>query len=144
MPAHVHASNELNKPTPVAIVIGADPTIPLTAVSGLPRGVDELGVADALRGKSLERARCETIDLEVPTTAEIVIEGEIPPNYEELEGPFGKYHGYMGPIRYRPLWTLRQLPAGTTPSIMPTSVRYLPVKAVSCVPLGGNQESIPI
>lgn len=103
IPAHVQANNELNQPTPVAIVIGADPTIPLTAVSGLPRGVDELEVAGALRGESLEMVRCETIDLEVPATAEIVIEGEIPPHYEEPEGPFGEYHGYMGPHTVSPI-----------------------------------------
>ena len=40
--------------------------------------------------------RCETVDLEVPSTAEIVIEGEIPIDYLEPEGPFGEFTGYMG------------------------------------------------
>ena len=93
---HIRANNELNQPTPVAIVMGADPSIPLCAVSGIPRGIDELEVAGALRNEPIEMVNCETIDLEVPATAEIVIEGEIAPNYLEHEGPFGEYQGYMG------------------------------------------------
>ncbi len=109
IPAHVQANNELNRPTPVAIVIGADPTIPLAAVASLPRCVDELEVAGALRGKPVEMVRCETIDIEVPATAEIVIEGEIPPNYEEPEGPFGEYHGYMGSHTVSPIVDIKAI-----------------------------------
>lgn len=94
---HVEMNNNLGRPTPVAIVMGTDPTVGLTSVSKLPYGVSEFAVAGGLRGEPLKLVKCVTSDLEVPATAEIVIEGEIPPNYLEHEGPFGEYTGYMGP-----------------------------------------------
>lgn len=106
---HIRANDERNQPTPVAIVIGADPSIPLCAVSGIPRGIDELEVAGALRGEPLETVKCETIDLEVPASAEMVIEGEIPPNYREKEGPFGEYPGYMGPETMSPIVNVKAI-----------------------------------
>ncbi|MFZ5646955.1 MAG: UbiD family decarboxylase [Bacillota bacterium] len=94
---HVEMNNALDRPTPVAIVMGTDPTIGLTSVSKVPYGVNEFSVAGGLRGEPVKLVKCITSDLEVPATAEIVIEGEIPPNHLEHEGPFGEYTGYMGP-----------------------------------------------
>jgi UbiD family decarboxylase len=81
--------------TPIAVVLGADPVIGLTSVSKVPFGLDELAVAGGLRGAAVEVVRCKTSDLEVPATAEIVMEGEIPAGVREEEGPFGEYPGYM-------------------------------------------------
>lgn len=106
---HIDATNELNEPLPIAIVIGADPTIPLVAVSSVPKGVDELEVAGSIKGEPIEMVKCETIDLEVPATAEIVIEAEIPPNYTEEEGPFGEYVGYMGPSGMAPIFKVKAI-----------------------------------
>ncbi len=94
---HVEKNNKLGRPTPVAVVIGADPVIGLVSVTRVPRDLDELAVAGALRGAPLEVVRCVGVDLEVPATAEIVIEGMIEANKLEEEGPFGEYTGYMGP-----------------------------------------------
>ena len=81
--------------TPIAVVLGADPVIGLTSVSKVPFGLDELSVAGGLRGEAVEVVRCKTSDLEVPATAEIIMEGEIPAGVREEEGPFGEYPGYM-------------------------------------------------
>jgi len=94
---HVEMHNRANRPTPVAIVLGTEPTIGLTSVAKIPYGLSEFAVAGRLRGEPVELVKCETIDLEVPATAEIVIEGEIRANELEHEGPFGEYTGYMGP-----------------------------------------------
>ena len=94
---HVEKNNKLKQPTPVAVVIGADPVIGLASVSRLPQDMDELAVAGGLRGQAVDVVRCVTVDLEVPATAEIVVEGVIRPNEFESEGPFGEYTGYMGP-----------------------------------------------
>jgi UbiD family decarboxylase len=85
-----------NQPFPVAIVLGADPVVPMAAVAPVPYGRDELAVAGALRGKPLELVPCVSIPLEVPALAEIVIEGEI--LFDDLrdEGPFGEFTGYYG------------------------------------------------
>ncbi len=83
-------------PFPVAIVIGADPVVLMTATSPVPFGTDELAVAGALRQAPLELVRCVTVPLEVPASAEIVIEGEVVPDDVMDEGPFGEFTGYYG------------------------------------------------
>lgn len=94
---HVEKNNKMGRPTPVAIVIGADPVIGLVSVTRLPQDLDELAVAGALRGEPVKVIPCKSVDLEVPAAAEIVIEGIIRANELESEGPFGEYTGYMGP-----------------------------------------------
>ena len=85
-----------NEPFPVALVLGADPTVVMTAPAPIPFGIDELAIAGALRGKPLELVPCKTIPLEVPASAEIVIEGEILPDELREEGPFGEFTGHYG------------------------------------------------
>ena len=104
---HVRKNDERNRPTPVAVVIGADPSIGYVSVSKLPESVDEFAVAGGLRGEPVELVPCKTVPLEVPATAEIVLEGEIPPNVREPEGPFGEYTGYMGPAGKEPLFLIK-------------------------------------
>ncbi len=94
---HIEKNNRAGKPTPVAIVQGTDPVIGLVSVSRVQADMDELAVAGGLRGAPVELVRCRTVDLEVPATAEIVIEGMVRANELEDEGPFGEYTGYMGP-----------------------------------------------
>ena len=94
---HVEKNNRAGKPTPVAIVMGTEPVVGLVSVSRVQADMDELAVAGRLRGKAVEVVRCQSVDLEVPATAEVVIEGIIRPNELENEGPFGEYTGYMGP-----------------------------------------------
>ncbi len=81
----------------VAIAIGCDPVIPLVNQCKAPYGVDELTLAGALRGQAVEVVRCHTVNLEVPATSEIVIEGHILPHLREIEGPFGEVTGYQTP-----------------------------------------------
>lgn len=87
-----------NEPMPVAIVIGHDPSVYFTASWSGGMNVDELELASTLfkkrYGRPLSLVKCETVDLEVPADAEIVIEGEIPPKVREKEGPFGEFQGY--------------------------------------------------
>lgn len=81
---------------PAAIVLGATPVVGLTSVVKVPYGVNEYTIASAVAGEPIELVKCQTVDLEVPATAEIVIEGEIPVDFVEREAPFGEYTGYMG------------------------------------------------
>ncbi len=86
----------LGRKMPVAVVVGADPTIGLVSVSRVPYDADELAVAGGLRRAPVPLVRCETVDLEVPATAEFVLEGEVDTNFLEEEGPFGEFPGYLG------------------------------------------------
>ena len=80
----------------VAAVIGTPPAVNMTAVSKIPYGVDEFEVAGGLMGAPLELVKCETVDIEVPAHAEIVIEGRVSTVIREPEGPFGEFTGFMG------------------------------------------------
>ena len=88
---------------PVAIAIGTDPVLMLASQWDAPYGVDELELAGALRGEPVEVVRAETVDLMVPATAEIVIEGYIQPQVREIEGPFGEVGGYSTPKFPKPV-----------------------------------------
>ncbi|MBA7671643.1 3-octaprenyl-4-hydroxybenzoate carboxy-lyase [subsurface metagenome] len=94
-------------PMPVAVAVGVDPVILMAAAAKVPLDVDELAVAGALRGEAIPLVKCETIDLEVPATAEIILEGEILPGEKETEGPFGEYTGYMGGPYELPLFHIK-------------------------------------
>ena len=80
-----------------AVFIGGPPVLQLAAVSKVPYGVDEYGVAGALAGAPIEVVEAETVDILVPAQAEIVIEGRIPTDALEPEAPFGEASGYLGP-----------------------------------------------
>ena len=88
---------------PVAIAIGTDPVLMLASQWDAPYGVDELELAGALRGEPVEVVRAETVDLMVPATAEVVIEGYIQPQMREVEGPFGEVGGYSTPKYPKPV-----------------------------------------
>ncbi|MDP2646968.1 MAG: UbiD family decarboxylase [Desulfobacterales bacterium] len=83
-------------PTPCAVVIGADPVVGMVSAATPSYGMDAYMLAGGLRGQPLELTACQTVDIAVPATAEIVIEGHIPTD-REAEGPFGETTGYMSP-----------------------------------------------
>jgi 2,5-furandicarboxylate decarboxylase 1 len=82
-----------NEPMPVAVVIGAHPALYYAAGFTSAYGLDELEVAGALIGDPIRMVKCETVDLEVPADAELVIEGEVLPEGMIEEGPFGEVTG---------------------------------------------------
>ncbi len=82
-------------PLQAAMVLGAPPNISYVAISKFAEDVDELAVAGGFAGAPVEVVRCKTVDLEVPAHAEIVVEGIIPTDTLEPEGPFGEMTGFM-------------------------------------------------
>ena len=78
----------------VAVAIGTDPALTFSAIVPAPPDVEEYIVAGFLRQKPIELVKCETVDLEVPANAEIILEGYV--NLDELrtEGPFGDHTGF--------------------------------------------------
>src|SRR5262249_59865183 len=83
-----------------AVVSGWEPYIAVLAGPPTPPGVCEWDVMGGYRGEAAELVRCETVDLEVPASAEIVIEGVISddPGTYESEGPFGEFTGYVSDV----------------------------------------------
>ncbi len=84
-------------PFPVAVCLGGDPCLTYAATAPLPPDVDELLFAGWLRQKPVELVKCETSDLEVPATSDIVLEGYVDPADQRPEGPFGDHTGYYSP-----------------------------------------------
>lgn len=79
---------------PVAIALGSDPSITYAASAPLPPDIDELLFAGFLRQSPVKLVKCKTVDLEVPATAEVVIEGYVDQNELQREGPFGDHTGF--------------------------------------------------
>jgi UbiD family decarboxylase len=89
----IAAAQERGERLGVATVMGAHPALTIASQIRPPLGVDETEIAGAIRGKPIELVRCETIDVEVPADAEVVIEGEVLVGEKADDGPFGEYPG---------------------------------------------------
>jgi 4-hydroxy-3-polyprenylbenzoate decarboxylase len=101
---------------PIAIAIGTEPIASSIAGSPVPTGVSEPDVTGGIRGEPVDLVQCETIDLQVPATSEIVIEGEVLPKERVDEGPFGEFTGYMASERApRPVIEVKCLTYRTNP-----------------------------
>ena len=99
----------------VATAIGVDPAIIIGSQAKVPWGVDEFYVAGGLRGAPVKLVPCETIDVEVPAAAEIVIEGVAIPGERVPDGPYGEYPGCYSEAKQSPVVkvtaiTMRQNP----------------------------------
>ncbi len=86
-----------HKEMPIAVAIGWEPSLDFVGGSPVPKGVCEYDVVGAIRGAPVELVKCETVDLYVPATSEIVIEGYlgIEPESYTMEGPFAEFTGYV-------------------------------------------------
>src|SRR3989454_1184373 len=78
----------------VAVAIGTEPAVTFSAIVPAPPDVEEYLIAGFLRQKPLELVKCETVDLEVPATSEIVLEGHVHLDELRTEGPFGDHTGF--------------------------------------------------
>ena len=88
----------MGKPMPVAVVVGCDPLMFLMGAARLSAFESEYDLAGSIRGESIEVVKCETNDLIVPATSEIVVEGEVDADKFLEEGPFGEYTGYYSGV----------------------------------------------
>ena len=97
------------EPFPVAVALGADPGTILGAVTPVPDTLSEYGFAGLLRGSRTEVVKCLTHDLQVPASAEFVLEGYIYPDDMEDEGPFGDHTGYYNEVERFPVFTVERI-----------------------------------
>lgn len=116
-----------NLPMPAAVAIGGQPVIPIVSCVPLPPFVNEVDIAGALQGDPIPLVKCETVDLEVPATAEIVLEGVVLPNERKTEGPFGEYMGYeSGKASPKPVFRVDAITYRNNP-ILPFSNMGMPI-----------------
>ncbi|ODV12538.1 MAG: 3-octaprenyl-4-hydroxybenzoate decarboxylase [Thiobacillus sp. SCN 64-317] len=97
------------QPFPVAVALGADPATILGAVTPVPDSLSEYQFAGLLRGAKTEVVKCLGNDLQVPASAEIVLEGVIHPGETALEGPYGDHTGYYNEQETFPVFTVERI-----------------------------------
>ncbi|MEQ1779298.1 MAG: 4-hydroxy-3-polyprenylbenzoate decarboxylase [Nitrosomonas sp.] len=97
------------KPYPLAVALGADPATILGAVTPVPDSLSEYQFAGLLRGSKTEVVKCIGNELQVPASAEIVLEGAIYPDETALEGPYGDHTGYYNEQETFPVFTIERM-----------------------------------
>ena len=114
---------DIGKPMTFALALGAEPFLPFVGGMPLPDHFDEADFVGGYFGEPSQVVRCETVDLEVPATAEIVVEGYLSNTQTEHEGPMGEYAGYLwpGPPSQKPLYSVTAI-THRNDAILPISV----------------------
>lgn len=97
------------KPFPVSVALGADPATILGAVTPVPDTLSEYAFAGLLRGDKTEVVKCIGNDLQVPASAEFILEGFIAPGDMAPEGPFGDHTGYYNEVDNFPVFTVERI-----------------------------------
>jgi UbiD family decarboxylase len=101
---------KIGKPMPFAVVQGGDPGIPMVGGMPIPAEMDEGTYLGTLYGEPVEVVKCETVDLEVPATAEVIIEGHVSITRDATEGPYAEFHGYALPeTSPEPVYTIEAI-----------------------------------
>ncbi|MFT3962741.1 4-hydroxy-3-polyprenylbenzoate decarboxylase [Propionivibrio sp.] len=109
-----HCLAHPGQPFPVAVVLGCDPATILGAVTPVPDNLSEYQFAGLLRGRKTELVKClgpaqAKADLQVPASAEIVLEGHVDPGETALEGPYGDHTGYYNEQATFPVFTIERI-----------------------------------
>jgi 4-hydroxy-3-polyprenylbenzoate decarboxylase len=104
-----HGLHYPGQPFPIAVALGADPATILGAVTPVPDALSEYQFAGLLRGAKTELVKCLGSNLQVPASAEIVLEGVIHADETALEGPFGDHTGYYNEQERFPVFTIERI-----------------------------------
>ena len=117
-----HEFKKQGKIMECAVAIGADPAVCYSASAPLPFGIDEFLFAGFIRKSPVPLVKCKTVDLEIPATAEIVLEGFIDPSEMRLEGPFGDHTGYYSQDGDYPVFRITAITHRKNPIYLTTIV----------------------
>jgi 4-hydroxy-3-polyprenylbenzoate decarboxylase len=133
---------------PVAVALGADPATTLGAVTPVPDSISEYAFAGLLRGSKTELVRCYSElcrehDLQVPATAEYILEGYLEPGEVAEEGPFGDHTGYYNEVESFPVFTVTTITHRENP-IYHSTYTGRPPDEPSILGLALNEVFIPI
>lgn len=119
-------AEEKNRGLEVATAIGVEPSLVIGSQAKVPYGIDEYHVAGGLRGAPVQLTKCETIDVEVPASAEIVIEGVTIPGERVADGPYGEYPGCYSEVKQAPVLKVTAITMRKNP-IYQTALTGMPV-----------------
>ncbi len=125
---HHRVAERLGKRLEVAVALGPEPVLPYCATAPMPEGLDELLLAGFLARRRIELVKCVTVDLEVPASSHIVLEGYVEPGERRREGPFGDHTGlYSQPDDY-PVFHLTCVTRRKRPTYLTTIVGVPPME----------------
>ena len=100
---HLRKAAAMNKKLEVAVAIGVHPLLVMAAATPIPVQLSEWLFAGLYAGEGVRLTKCKTIDLQVPSHSEVVLEGSISPGEEMIDGPFGDHMGFYGGVENSPL-----------------------------------------
>lgn len=147
---HVAKAAKAGKPLEIAFACSCDPALSLAAATSVPYGIDEFTFAGGLRGRPLDVVQCDTVDLEVPATAEFILEGVILPGEEEPIGWHSNVAGYYDKVQLFPVIqvnciTHRKNPIwhATMEMVPPFDHNYIGLLPVESELLSDLQQKIP-
>src|SRR5258707_13147488 len=112
----------------VAVAIGTEPALTFSAIVPAPPEIEEFIIAGFLRQKPVELVKCETVDLEVPASAEIVLEGSVKVDELRTEGPFGDHTGFYSLEDEYPVFHVPCIKHGKNPIYATTIVGKPPMQ----------------
>src|SRR5438067_5957093 len=125
---HCRVAERLGRRLDVAVALGAEPVLPYCATAPMPEGLDELLLGGFLSRRRIELVKCVTVDLEVPASSQIVLEGYVEPGERRREGPFGDHTGlYSQPDDY-PVFHLTCVTRRKRPTYLTTIVGVPPME----------------
>lgn len=133
----------LDRPMPVAVAIGCEPATTIAAVTPVPDQIGEFHFAGLLRRKPVELVRCKTIDLEVPASSEIILEGEILPGETADEGPHGDHTGFYNSVESFPIFHIRCITHRSDPIYLTTTTGR-PPREDAAIGLALNRVFLPL
>jgi 4-hydroxy-3-polyprenylbenzoate decarboxylase len=125
---HYRVAERLGKRLEVAVALGPEPVLPYCATAPMPEGLDELLLAGFLSRRRVELVKCVTVDLEVPASSQIVLEGYVEPRERRREGPFGDHTGLYSQPDDFPVFHLTCVTQRTRPTYLTTVVGIPPME----------------
>ena len=125
---HHRVAERLGRRLEVAVALSPDPVLGYCATAPMPEGLDELLLAGFLRRERVDLVKCRTVDLEVPASAQIVLEGYVEPGERRLEGPFGDHTGFYSLADQYPVFHLTCLTRRRRPTYLTTVVGVPPME----------------
>jgi 4-hydroxy-3-polyprenylbenzoate decarboxylase len=125
---HYRVAERLRRRLEVAVALSAEPVLPYCATAPMPEGLDELLLAGFLARRRIELVKCVTVDLEVPASSHIVLEGYVEPGERRREGPFGDHTGLYSQPDDFPVFHLTCLTHRKRPTYLTTVVGVPPME----------------
>jgi 4-hydroxy-3-polyprenylbenzoate decarboxylase len=125
---HYRVAERLGKRLDVAVALGPEPVLPYCATAPMPEGLDELLLAGFLSHRRIEMVKCVTVNLEVPASSQIVLEGYVEPGERRREGPFGDHTGLYSQPDDFPVFHLTCITQRKNPTYLTTVVGIPPME----------------